>query len=46
MKIINKVDIPQCRRWVKELTKQAIQIAKLDCNKIVIEKFDGDRICF
>lgn len=46
MRIINKVNIPQCRQWVKELTKQAIQIAKLDCNKIVIEEFDGDRICF
>ena len=40
MKIINKVDNTNCRQWVGELTKQAIQNSKLDCTEVVIEEFD------
>lgn len=40
MRIFNKVDNANCRQWVKELTKQAIQNSKLDCSKVVIEEFD------
>ena len=45
MRIFNKVDNTNCKQWVKELTKQAIQNSKLDCTKVVIEEFDcSDRI--
>ena len=44
MRIINKEDNEYCKQWVKELTKQAVQNSKLDCTKVVIEEFDGDRI--
>ena len=40
MRIINKVDNANCKQWVRELTKQAIQNSKLDCTKVVIEEFD------
>lgn len=45
MKIINKVDNANCRQWVGELTKQAIQNSRLVCTEVVIEEFDfSDRI--
>lgn len=46
MRIINKVDNANCRQWVKELTKQAIQNSKLDCSKVVIEEFDFSKRIF
>ena len=47
MRIINKVDNTNCRQWIRELTKQAVQASEIVCNRIVIDDYEyGERIFF